>query len=128
MQLVKDFLENTPSTTLGRVIPSIKPSYKLGTINDIMPDFVCESLKEGLLILDKKLSGFACDEAVITALETRSSAPIKINRNEYLTTNVSNVYAIGEGSGYAGGITTSAIDGIKVAIKLIENDRSNYGK
>ena len=65
---------------------------------------------------------------VITALETRSSAPIKINRNEYLTTNISNVYAIGEGSGYAGGITTSAIDGIKVAIKLIENDRSNYGK
>ena len=128
VQLVKDFLNDTPSTTLGKVIPSIKPSYKLGSVHDIMPKFVYESLKEGLLILDKKLPGFACDDAVITALETRSSAPIKINRNEYLTTNVSNVYAIGEGSGYAGGITTSAIDGIKVAIKLIENDRSNYGK
>ena len=128
VQLVKDFLSNVPSTSLGRVIPSIKPSYKLGTINDVMPEFVYESLKEGLLVLDKKIPGFACDDAVITALETRSSAPVKVNRNENFTTSLVNVYAIGEGSGYAGGITTSAIDGIKAAIKLIQNDRSNYGK
>lgn len=124
-QLVGDFLNDTPSKELGSVTPSIKPGYKLGTISDVLPSFVVDTLKEGLLILDKKLYGFASSDAVMTAIETRSSAPVKIKRTVDLTTSIPNVYAIGEGSGYAGGITTSAIDGIKVAIQIIKKVEEN---
>lgn len=125
IQLVGDFLNDIPSTKLGNVIPSIKPSYKLGSINDVLPSFVVETLKEGLRILDKKLYGFACEDAVMTAIETRSSAPVRIKRTSDLSTSISNVYAIGEGSGYAGGITTSAIDGIKIAIQIVKKVEGN---
>ena len=125
VQLVKDFLNDTPSTKLGDVIPSIKPGYHLGTISDVLPPFVSETLKEGLRILDKKLYGFADDFAVMTAIETRSSAPIQIKRTKDLSTSIHNVYAIGEGSGYAGGITTSAIDGIKVALQILKKVEEN---
>ena len=77
------------------------------------------------MILDKKLYGFASDDAVMTAIETRSSAPIKIKRTTDLSTSIPNVYAIGEGSGYAGGITTSAIDGIKIAIQIVKKVEGN---
>lgn len=125
VQLVGDFLNDTPSNNLGSVIPSIKPGYKLGTISDVLPSFVVDTLKEGLLILDKKLYGFASHDAVMTAIETRSSAPVKIKRTDDLSTSIPNVYAIGEGSGYAGGITTSAIDGIKIAIQIIKKVEEN---
>ena len=125
VQLVGDFLNDTPSKELGSVIPSIKPGYKLGTISDVLPSFVVDTLKEGLLILDKKLYGFADSDAVMTAIETRSSAPVRIKRTDDLTTSIPNVYAIGEGSGYAGGITTSAIDGIKIAIQIIKKVEEN---
>lgn len=124
-QLVGDFLNDVPSTKLGSVIPSIKPGYKLGTISDVLPSFVVDTLKEGLLMLDKKLYGFASSDAVMTAIETRSSAPVKIKRTSFLTTSIPNVYAVGEGSGYAGGITTSAIDGIKIAIQIIKKVEEN---
>lgn len=123
IQLVKDFLSDTPSTSLGSITPSVKPKYKLGTINDILPDFVTSSLKEALPLLNQKLSGFAFGDAVLSAIETRSSAPIRVERNEAFATNYPNVYAIGEGAGHAGGITTSAIDGIKVAVEIIKNER-----
>ena len=76
-------------------------------------------------MLDKKLNGFACSDAVMTAIETRSSAPVKIKRNSDLSTNIPNVYAAGEGSGYAGGITTSCIDGIKIAIQIVKKVEEN---
>lgn len=125
IQLVGDFIKGIPSTKIGSVIPSIKPSYQLGTIDDVLPPFVVETLKEGLPLLDKKIHGFACDDAVMTAIETRSSAPIRIKRNSDLETSIPNVYAIGEGSGYAGGITTSAIDGIKIAIQIVKKVEEN---
>ncbi len=125
VQLVGDFLKGKSSIKLGKVIPSIKPKYQLGTIDDVLPDFVVDTLKIGLLILDKKLFGFASDDAVMTAIETRSSAPIKIKRTTDLSTSIPNVYAIGEGSGYAGGITTSAIDGIKIAIQIVKKVEGN---
>lgn len=120
VQLVKDFLNNQPSSKLGTVIPSIKPGYQLGSIDDILPPFVSSALKDALPLLDKKIKGFASDDSILTAIETRSSAPVRIVRNIDMQTSITNVYAIGEGAGYAGGITTSAIDGIKVAVKIIE--------
>ena len=124
-QLVGDFLNDKPSVKLGSVIPSIKPGYKLGTIDDVLPKFVVDTLREGLNIFDKKLNGFACKDAVMTAIETRSSAPVRIKRNSNLETNIPNVFAVGEGSGYAGGITTSAIDGIKIAIQIVKKVEEN---
>ena len=78
-----------------------------------------QSLKEALPLLDQKLAGFAYPDAILTAIETRSSAPIRVERTTDFETSYPNVYAIGEGSGHAGGITTSAIDGIKIALKII---------
>lgn len=125
IQLVGDFLNGVPSSKLGDVIPTIKPSYKLGSIEDVLPKFVTDTLKEGLKVLDTKIHGFASKDAVMSAIESRSSAPVKIKRTDNLSTTIPNVYAAGEGSGYAGGITTSAIDGIKIALKIIENCEVN---
>lgn len=128
VQLVKDFLNNQPSVKLGNVIPSIKPGYKLSRIDDVLPPFVSDALKEALPLLDGKIKGFATGDSILTAIETRSSAPVRVVRNEHLQTSIPNVYAIGEGAGYAGGITTSAIDGIKIAIRILEQGERHNEK
>ncbi len=128
VQLVKDFLNNEPSTKLGNVVPTIKPGYKLGRIDDVLPPFVSMALKEALPILDQKIKGFADGDSVLTAIESRSSAPVRIKRFDSFSTSSPNVYAIGEGAGYAGGITTSAIDGIKIAIKILEGENKKDEK
>ena len=120
VQRVEDFLNDVPSTKLGSVIPSYKPGYTLCNLNDILPDFVKSTLKEGILSFDKKLKGFASPDAILTGVETRSSSPVTILRNEDLMSNIEGIYPCGEGAGYAGGITSAAVDGIKVAIKIIE--------
>ena len=80
---------------------------------------IYESLREAIPLFDKKMRGFNDKDAILTAIESRSSCPVRITRNENLETNIDWIYAAGEGSGYAGGITTSAIDGIKVALKIV---------
>lgn len=120
VQLVGDFLKNKPSIKIGSVIPSYKPGYTLCNLNDILPDFVSQTLKEGIVYFDKKIKGFASEDAILTGVETRSSSPITIPRNEELMCNIDSIYPCGEGAGFAGGITSAAVDGIKVAIKIIE--------
>ena len=93
-----------------------------GDINKVLPDFVCDGLRKGLLLLDSKLKGFASDNAVLTAPETRSSSPVRILRNDSFVANVGGVYPCGEGAGYAGGITSAAVDGIKVAEAILNID------
>ncbi len=122
VQRVEDFLNNKVSTKIGDIIPSYKPGYKLSNLNDILPKFVSETLKEGILAFDKKLNGFASPDAILTGVETRSSSPVTIVRNEELMSNLEGIYPCGEGAGYAGGITSAAVDGIKVAIKIIEKE------
>lgn len=121
IQLVGDFINDKISEKLGTVTPSYKPGYKFVDLRDCLPKFVCETMKEGLLILDKKLNGFAMNDAILTGVETRSSAPIRIVRDEESleSINVSGFYPSGEGAGYAGGIVTAAVDGIKCAEKII---------
>ncbi|MFR3071832.1 MAG: NAD(P)/FAD-dependent oxidoreductase, partial [Paeniclostridium sp.] len=123
IQLVGDFLNNRVSTKLGSVNPSYKPGYKFVDLTQCLPEFVCETMKEGLILLDNKLKGFAMEDAILTGVETRSSAPIRIVRDEETleSANVKGLYPSGEGAGYAGGIVTLAIDGIKCAEKIIEN-------
>lgn len=118
VQLVGDFLNDRASSVLGRVRPSYKPSVKPSDFRTIFPGFAIEALKEGLLDFDKKLKGFAMEEAVLTAVESRSSCPVRIMRDEKLQTNISGLYPAGEGAGYAGGIMSAAVDGLKCAMQL----------
>lgn len=123
VQRVEDFINNVVSTRIGDIIPSYKPSYKLCNLNEILPPYVSKTIKEGIIYFDKKIKGFANPDAILTGVETRSSAPLTILRNENLESSVKGIYPCGEGAGYAGGITTSAIDGIRVAISIIENGK-----
>ena len=90
-------------------------------MDSVLPSFVSDSLKFGFLNFDKKLKGFASNEAILTGVETRTSSPIRMPRNEeYLATHFTNLYPCGEGAGYAGGITSAAIDGIKCALSIMK--------
>ena len=115
IQRVQDFLENKKSTYIGNVKPTYLPGVTLSNLNDILPVFVSTTLKEGIKYFDSKLHGFANPDSLLTGLETRSSSPIRILRNELLQSNIQGVYPCGEGAGYAGGIMSAAVDGIKCA-------------
>jgi uncharacterized protein len=115
-QLVGDFLADRPSTALGQVMPSYKPGVKLGDLSGVLPSYAIEAIREAILAFDQKIKGFAMADAVLTGIETRTSSPICIKRNEqYQSLNTVGLYPAGEGAGYAGGILSAGIDGIKVA-------------
>ena len=120
VQRVGDFLMSRPTTRLGKVVPTFKPDYVLGDVSDMLPEFVVSSIKEGILALDKKLKGFADPDAILTGVETRSSAPYQVIRGVDMMSNIENLYMIGEGAGFAGGIVSSAVEGIKCANVIIE--------
>lgn len=120
---VGDFLNDK----FGTQPKSVTPTYMNGNgvclsrLGDFLPPFVCKSLKSGLLAFDKKISGFASEDAILTGAETRTSAPVRVLRGENrcaLGTN--NVYPCGEGAGYAGGITSAAIDGVRTALEIMK--------
>ena len=118
-QLVGDFLAQRPSTTLGSVIPSYLPGVRLGALDSSLPDYAIKAIREALPAFDKQIKGFAMHDAVLTAVETRTSSPIRIKRNaQYQSINTQGLYPAGEGAGYAGGILSAAVDGIKVAEAL----------
>ncbi len=105
---------------LGKVLPTVKPKFAFADFSDIFPQFITDSLKDGIVAMDKKIKGFASPDAVLTAPETRSSSPIKIVRDENgVALNKSGIYPCGEGAGYAGGIMSAAVDGIKTAEHII---------
>jgi len=119
-QLVGDFLAGKVSLSCGGIVPTIKPGVVWGNIADIMPDFVTLAMREGLILMNKKIEGFTRRDAVLTAPETRSSSPVWIMRNrETMELNIKGLYSAGEGGGHAGGITSAAVDGIKCAEKLV---------
>lgn len=116
-QLVGDFLAKKASTELGSVIPSYKPGITLCDLAAALPAYAIEAIREALPAFDKQIKGFASNDAVITGVETRTSSPIRIKRNDadLQSVNTHGLYPAGEGAGYAGGILSAAIDGIKVA-------------
>ncbi|MGB4765781.1 MAG: NAD(P)/FAD-dependent oxidoreductase [Rugosibacter sp.] len=115
-QRVGDFLAQRPSTTLGDVLPSYKPAIHLTDLSLCLPDFVIKTLFEALPAFDKQIRGFAMDDALMTGIETRTSSPVRITRNDqYQSLNTRGLFPAGEGAGYAGGILSAAIDGIKAA-------------
>lgn len=119
IQLFKDFVDDKKTTKLGTIEPILKGDYILSNLNEILPKDIANLLKEGILYFDKKITGFASSDAILAGIETRTSSPIRIIRTIDMCSNVLGIYPIGEGSGYSGGITSSAVDGIKVFEKII---------
>ena len=121
VQLLGDFKRNVPSTTLGAVTPCIKGEYKLANVRQILPDYIAGALSEGVTGCDRYIKGFDMDEALFAGVESRTSSPVRITRNdELVSSGCTGLYPCGEGAGYAGGITSAAVDGIKVAEKIAE--------
>lgn len=115
-QLVGDFLAGRPSTQLGAVQPSYTPGVRLTDLSGCLPDYAAQAIREALPVFDKQIKGFAMRDAVLTAVETRTSSPIRIKRDaHYQSLNTRGLYPAGEGAGYAGGILSAAVDGIEVA-------------
>lgn len=122
-QLVGDFLASRPSHQLGAVHPTCPTGVALGDIAQVLPARVIEVMRGALVQMDQKLQGFALPDAVLTAPETRSSSPVRILRDEFFQSNIRGLYPCGEGAGYAGGIVSAAVDGIRCAEMLLRDER-----
>ena len=115
VQLFGDFCDNKPSEKLGSIVPQIKGAYQLANVRRIFPEIIGTSLEKGIKAFDRKLPGYARWDAVLTGVESRTSSPVRIVRDETLQSEIRGIYPCGEGAGYAGGITSAAMDGMKVA-------------
>lgn len=115
-QLVGDFIKGKASTEFGNVQPSYKPGVHLTDLAAALPDYAIEAIREALPAFDRQIKGYAMHDAVLTGVETRTSSPVRIRRGEdYQSLNTRGLYPAGEGAGYAGGILSAAVDGIRVA-------------
>ncbi|WEN15937.1 NAD(P)/FAD-dependent oxidoreductase [Rhodanobacter sp. AS-Z3] len=115
-QLVGDFLAGRASREFGDVQPSYKPSVTLGSLDSALPDYAIAAIREALPAFERQVRGYAMHDAILTGVETRTSAPVRVKRDDSLQSlNTRGLYPAGEGAGYAGGILSAAVDGIKVA-------------
>lgn len=121
VQRVGDFLNNTNTSSLGEVIPSYKRGYEFCEMDRFLPGYVTKSMREAIIVMNKYLEGFSHPDAVLTGPETRSSSPVRIlrDRESLESVSVKGLYPCGEGAGYAGGIVSAAVDGIKCAEKIL---------
>lgn len=115
VQLFGDFCRNQPSQKLGKVTPCMKGEYVLTNVRSVLPPEVGNSIEEGVKSFGKRISGFDREDALLSGVESRTSSPVRIVRDQELLANIAGIYPCGEGAGYAGGITSAAMDGIKVA-------------
>jgi len=121
-QLVGDFIQGKPSTALGEVVPSYKPGVRLGDLAPSLPDFAIEAIREAIPAFAKQIKGFDLADAVLTGIETRTSSPLRITRDDNLQSlNTRGLYPAGEGAGYAGGILSAGVDGIRVAEAVVRD-------
>jgi hypothetical protein len=135
-QLVGDFLAGRPSTEFGGVLPSYRPGVRLGDLSSSLPDYAIAAIREALPAFDRQMRGFAMRDALLTGVETRTSSPIRIQRKaDFQSLNTEGLYPAGEGAGYAGGILSAGVDGIRVAeavaLSLLESPveaRKNGGQ
>jgi uncharacterized FAD-dependent dehydrogenase len=115
-QLLGDFVAGRPSTKLGSVIPSYRPGVRPTDLSECLPDFAITAMREALVAFGREIPGYDHPDAVLTGVETRTSSPVRITRgDDFVSVNTAGLYPAGEGAGYAGGILSAAIDGIKVA-------------
>lgn len=115
VQLFGDFLKNQVSTKLGDVTPSIKGEWQFANLHECLPDYVCASLVEGMKAFGHKIKGYDAEDTVFSGVETRTSSPLRMERDKQFESNIRGLFPCGEGAGYAGGITSAAMDGIKTA-------------
>ncbi|MES2770605.1 MAG: hypothetical protein V4623_01250, partial [Pseudomonadota bacterium] len=115
-QLLADFLANQASQQLGNVMPSYQPGVRLGNLDSTLPAYAIAAIREALPAFDQQIKGFALPDAVLTGVETRTSSPLRITRrSDGQSLNIAGLYPAGEGAGYAGGILSAGVDGIKAA-------------
>jgi len=115
-QLLGDFVAGKPSTALGSVEPSYKPGVTLGDLALSLPDFAIEAIREALPAFERQIRGFSMHDAVLTGIETRTSSPLRITRGvDYQSLNLKGLFPAGEGAGYAGGILSAGVDGVRIA-------------
>ena len=119
-QRVEDFLLKRPSAGHGAIPPSYRPGVVWGDLHGCLPDFITETLELALPVLDHKLPGYAAPDALLTAVESRSSSPVRIPRDQTYQCSVRGIYPCGEGAGYAGGILSAAADGIRCAEQIVQ--------
>lgn len=115
VQLLRDFIDNKISTTFKNVKPIFKGDYKFSNLNELLPNEINLALKEAFPYFGKKIKGFDNDDTILAGIESRTSSPVRIIRNDDFESNIGGIYPCGEGAGYAGGITSASMDGIKVA-------------
>lgn len=115
LQLFGDYCRGTASTSLGEIQPDLKGQYALADLNGCLPNFVNNAIINGIMSFDKRIHGFAREDAILCGIESRTSSPVRIQRDSDLCSNIAGIYPCGEGAGYAGGITSAAVDGIRVA-------------
>lgn len=127
IQRLKDFLEDKKTNTLGKIKPSYSGETFFSNLNDYLPKFISDTLKSSIDPFGKKMNFFKDDDAILTGFETRTSSPVRINRNEnYESINCNGIFPIGEGAGYAGGIISAAVDGLKISENIIKNNIPKY--
>lgn len=129
-QMVGDFLAGRPSVTLGEVAPSYRPGVRPADLSRCLPDYAVAAMREALLAFDREIPGFARADAVMTGVETRTSSPVRIRRGEsFESVNTAGLFPAGEGAGYAGGILSAGVDGIRVAeaVALLATGREVVG-
>lgn len=119
VQRVEDLLRSRETTRLGDVTPTYRPGVTCADLRNVLPDFAVENMKQAIGIFDRQLKGFAHPDAVLTAVESRSSCPVRVPRDERGESNIRGIYPCGEGAGYAGGIMSAAADGLRQAENMI---------
>lgn len=121
VQLLADFCNNVKSTGFGSIIPDIKGDYELADVRAVLPGFAGNQIAEGIMAFEKKIKGYSCEDAVLSGIESRTSSPVRITRGKDMQANIHGIYPCGEGAGYAGGIMSAAVDGIRVAESVIRS-------
>lgn len=119
IQLFKDYQKGIISSTLFDVEPAIRGAWKFGNVREIFPEHLAKALEEGILGCEQILTGFARGDAILSGVESRTSSPVRIPRNREMESDIEGLYPCGEGAGYAGGITSAAMDGVKAAEAVI---------
>ena len=120
-QLAGDLLSGKESKELRGVKPTYRPGVTCGDLRAVLPDFAYQGLREAILAFDRQLKGFALPDAVLTGVESRSSCPVRLPRDQRYESNIAGLYPCGEGAGYAGGIMSAAVDGVRVAEAILKN-------
>ncbi len=126
-QRIEDFLVGRKTKAMGQVIPSYLPGVTPADLSECLPGYVVQNMRQGILKMDQQLRGFALADGVLTGVETRSSAPVRIKRDDKGQGNIQGIFPLGEGAGYAGGIMSAAVDGMK-AIKITFENKEDEGE